>query len=88
MLGGAVGLAVSIIATQALLRLYPGSNPFMLGALGLAQAIRGLLFGVPANDPVVFVSIPLLLMLVALAAVAIPAFRASRIDPLEVLRIE
>src|SRR4030095_1781645 len=33
-LGGIVGLAVSVVATQALLRLYPGSNPFMLGALG------------------------------------------------------
>jgi ABC-type antimicrobial peptide transport system permease subunit len=33
-LGGAVGLAVSVVATQAFLRLYPGSNPFMLGALG------------------------------------------------------
>jgi hypothetical protein len=33
-LGGAVGLAVSVVATPALLRLYPGSNPFMLGALG------------------------------------------------------
>jgi predicted permease len=58
------------------------------GALGLAQAIRGLLFGVPANDPIVFVAVPLLLSLVALAAVSIPAWRAGRIDPLQTLRSE
>ena len=60
----------------------------IVAALGLAQAIRGLLFGVPANDPVVFLSIPLVLSLVALAAVSIPAWRASRIDPLQTLRTE
>jgi predicted permease len=60
----------------------------IVAALGLAQAIRGLLFGVPANDPVVFVAIPVLLSLVALAAVSIPAWRATRIDPLQTLRTE
>jgi len=60
----------------------------ILGALALAQAFRGLLFGVPPNDPLVFVSIPLLLSIVALAAVSIPAWRASRIDPLQTLRAE
>jgi predicted permease len=60
----------------------------IVGSLGLARAIQGLLFGVPADDPIVFVSIPVLLSLVALAAVSIPAWRASRIDPLRALRVE
>jgi putative ABC transport system permease protein len=60
----------------------------LVAAFALAQTIRGLLFGVPSNDPVVFASIPLLLSLVALAAVSIPAWRASRIDPLQTLRSE
>ena len=60
----------------------------IVGALGLAQTIRGLLFGVPANDPIVFVSIAFVLSLVALAAVSIPAWRAGRIDPLQALRTE
>jgi len=60
----------------------------IVGAFGLARTIRGLLYGVPADDPVVFVSIALLLTLVALAAVSIPAWRASRIDPLDALRVE
>ncbi len=45
-------------------------------------------FGVPPHDPVVFVSIPLLLGVVALVAVWIPARRAGRIDPLSMLRAE
>jgi hypothetical protein len=40
----------------------------IVGSRGLARAIQGLLFGVPANDPIAFVSIPVLLSLVALAA--------------------
>ena len=39
LLGGVVGLVVGVLATHALLRLYPGSNPFMLGALGAIPRI-------------------------------------------------
>jgi predicted permease len=60
----------------------------IVGALGLGRAIRGLLFGVPADDPIVFVSIALLLTVVALMAVSFPAWRASRIDPLTALRVD
>jgi len=59
-----------------------------IAALGLVQLIRSLLFGVPPRDPTVFISIPLLLGLVALGAVSVPAWRASRIDPLKTLRSE
>lgn len=57
-------------------------------ALGLTRFMAGFLYGVPATDPVVFVSIPVLLSLVALVAVWSPARRASRIDPLMSLRSE
>jgi ABC-type antimicrobial peptide transport system permease subunit len=57
-------------------------------AFGLTQFIASFLFGVKALDPLVFVSIPLLLTAVALLAVWIPASRASHVDPVIALRTQ
>lgn len=60
----------------------------LLGAAGAARGIRGLLFETSAADPVTFVAVPFLLLLVALGASWIPARRATRVDPLVALRYE
>jgi len=57
-------------------------------ALGLARLIEGLLFGVPAHDPISFAVVPAILLAVAVSASAVPALRASRVDPVEALRRE
>jgi putative ABC transport system permease protein len=57
-------------------------------AFGLARFIASFLFAVKAWDPLVFVAVPVLLGSVALFAVCVPAFRASRIDCLDALRHE
>ncbi len=57
-------------------------------AFGLTRFIASFLFGVRAWDPVVFISIPILLTVVALCAVWFPAGRASRVDPISALRYE
>jgi len=55
-------------------------------ALALAQLLRGLLYGVRATDLLTLVGTALLLAAVALLASAIPARRATRVDPLTALR--
>jgi putative ABC transport system permease protein len=55
-------------------------------AFFLAQVLASNLFGVEPRDTLVFVTVPALLALVATAAVLIPSYRASRVDPLVALR--
>jgi putative ABC transport system permease protein len=60
----------------------------LAAAFGLTRLIAGMLFGVKAWDPTVFVAVPILLTLVAFAAVSLPARRATRVNPVDALRSE
>jgi putative ABC transport system permease protein len=57
-------------------------------SLLLARLLAAFLFGVSTRDPMVFVSVPLILVGVAFVAVWIPARRATRLDPAVALRSE
>ena len=57
-------------------------------AFGLSRLIASFLYGVKSWDPLVFISVPIILTLVAFAATWIPAQRASKLDPMAALRVE
>jgi len=60
----------------------------LIASLALTRLMESLLFDVSASDPIVFGLIAILLAGVAFAACAIPALRATRVDPMIALRYE
>ena len=60
----------------------------MLGALLVANVLRGLLFGVAPRDPATLALLAMLLLAVALAACALPAWREARRPPMQALQAE
>ena len=58
----------------------------MAGSRVLSSALGSLLFGITAGDPVTFIEVGTLLIAVAAIAGYIPAWKASRIDPMVALR--
>jgi putative ABC transport system permease protein len=57
-------------------------------ALGVTRLMASFLYGVKTTDPLTFVAVSLLLLVVALAASYVPARRAMRVDPMVTLRFE
>ena len=55
-------------------------------AIAASRLIRGLLFDVSATDPATFALVPIVLLAVAALASYLPARRATRVDPMVVLR--
>ena len=77
----ALGLIVAVIALV-------GLAVGLVGALGMTRFLASLLFEIAPTDPATFLLIAVSTVLVALAASVIPAYRAARVDPMEVLRYE
>jgi ABC-type antimicrobial peptide transport system permease subunit len=57
-------------------------------AFGATRFLSSMLYGVTATDALVFTSVPLILVVVALAACALPARRAMGVNPITALRYE
>ena len=60
----------------------------LIGAFGITRVMQTLLFGVSATDWLTFATVAMLLAFVGLLATAIPARRATKVDPLVALRYD
>jgi putative ABC transport system permease protein len=87
-LGATPGDLLRLVLREGLGLAAVGVAAGLVGALALSRLLSGLLFGVEATDPLTFAAVPALLALTALAATAVPARRAARVEPMTALREE
>jgi putative ABC transport system permease protein len=77
---------MDMVLGQGLALALAGAAVGLVGAWIVAHLMAGLLYGVSPGDPLTFVSLTAVLVIVALAACYIPARRAMRVDPIVALR--
>ena len=87
-LGASAAAVVRLVARQSLVLISVGLLVGLAGGVAVGFAMRSVLFGTSPADPLTLVSVTGLLIVVALSATALPAWRASRIDPVIALRTE
>jgi len=87
-LGASRAAILAMVLGQGFRLALAGAGVGLVGALIVSRLMMGLLYGVSAADPATFVTVTILLTMVALAACYIPARRAMRIDALAALRHE
>ncbi|HYW48919.1 MAG TPA: ABC transporter permease [Bryobacteraceae bacterium] len=87
-LGAQRGNILALVVRQGMLLAAIGIGAGLIGAAALTRVMASLLFGVGATDGLTFGSVALILAAVAFAATAIPARRATNVDPMVALREE
>jgi putative ABC transport system permease protein len=87
-LGASRGHIWGMVLGRGLRLVAIGSVVGLVAALALTRLMASLLFGVKPTDPATFVGVTLLLFVVAMTACWVPAWRATRVDPMVALRYE
>jgi len=87
-LGAQIGDVLRMVVSDGMRPALIGVGIGLVAALALGHLLSSLIYGITATDPFTFGAVALLLGLVALCASAIPAYRASRVEPMKALRDE
>ena len=87
-LGAHAGDIRRMVLREGLLLGVMGVGSGALASFALTRLLASVLFGISPVDPFTFVAVSLLLMGIALLAAFVPAHRATRVDPIQALRIE
>jgi predicted permease len=87
-MGAEAGDVLRMVLQQAIRPVITGIAIGLVASAAVTRLLSSLLYCVSATDPLTFVSVPAILLLVALTAALIPARRATRVDPTTALRYE
>ncbi len=87
-LGARPGDLRAMVLRQGLVPVAAGLIAGLAGAVAIGRLLHSLLFEVSAADPATLAAVPVILLLVAIAACLIPARRAMSVDPMSALRFE
>jgi ABC-type antimicrobial peptide transport system permease subunit len=85
-MGAGTGQVVKIVLSQGVLMAMAGLALGVAGAMATARFLSSMLFEVKPLDPLTYGVVALLVMLITVSACFLPAWRASRIDPMVALR--
>jgi len=85
-LGASAAGVIRLVAYEGGILTGLGGAIGLAGAVGVTRLLRGLLYGVTPLDSVTLVSVAALVAAIAVVAISQPAWRAARIDPVDVLR--
>jgi len=79
---------MKLVLEQAMRPVLIGGVAGVAACAAVSHVLSSMLFGLSAHDPIAFISVPLLLLIVAMVASYIPARRAMSVDPIVALRYE
>ena len=85
-LGASTGDVVRLVVREGMTPALAGIGIGVVGAVAAARVLQSIVYGVSAGDPLTIAAVAAALAAVAFAATLVPAYRASRVDPLLVLR--
>jgi putative ABC transport system permease protein len=87
-LGASAATVFRLVVANAVRIVAIGAGIGLVLAAGLARLLASVLFGVAPLDAVTFVAVTAVLAATALLSTALPAWRATRVDPAVTLRTE
>ncbi len=87
-LGAGTPDLVGLVVRNSMASVVVGMGVGLVGSFGFGRLLSGQLFGVSPLDPRVYLAVVIVLGLAALTASYLPARRATRVDPIEALRVE